>query len=270
MFLLHSPEAVVSTQSTGSGGGGDDLAKSPHMARIANSVYSDVCPGDPTCSMFGFYQGGRPTPMMEKSLLYNMVNKQSGRIDRTLFDRVYSSKHGLVQIYKVMNVSLESKKWCSDPNNRVCDAPGSWYCPGQYPPAAPLQELFKRKRAFKQLEDFNKGNEQTEYHKEYLARMEGRTTSPKKTGGKDYSKLEDDEHTSLMWNLIREGKHQEIQEWLDKDSKVIHMRSADGRGPLWWAYEKGDKRIISLLNKYGAERDAKDKKGLFPRDLAKE
>ena len=31
------------------GGGGDDLAKSPHMARIANSVYSDICPGDPTC-----------------------------------------------------------------------------------------------------------------------------------------------------------------------------------------------------------------------------
>lgn len=37
------------------GGGGDDLAKSPHMARIANSVYNDVCPGDPTCSHFGFY-----------------------------------------------------------------------------------------------------------------------------------------------------------------------------------------------------------------------
>ncbi|KAL3907677.1 MAG: hypothetical protein SGILL_008775, partial [Bacillariaceae sp.] len=32
------------------GGGGDDLAKSPHLARIANSVYRDHCPaGDPTC-----------------------------------------------------------------------------------------------------------------------------------------------------------------------------------------------------------------------------
>ena len=34
------------------GGGGDDLAKSPHLARIANSVYRDMCPGDPTCSRF--------------------------------------------------------------------------------------------------------------------------------------------------------------------------------------------------------------------------
>merc|ERR1719335_921857 len=38
------------------GGGGDDLAKSPHMARIANSVYPDLCPNDPTCSQFGMDQ----------------------------------------------------------------------------------------------------------------------------------------------------------------------------------------------------------------------
>ena len=36
------------------GGGGDDLAKSPHLARIANSVYRGQCPKDPTCSEFGF------------------------------------------------------------------------------------------------------------------------------------------------------------------------------------------------------------------------
>ena len=36
------------------GGGGDDLAKSPHLARIANSVYRDLCPEDPTCRSFGF------------------------------------------------------------------------------------------------------------------------------------------------------------------------------------------------------------------------
>ena len=42
------------------------------MARIGNSVYHDICP-EPTCSQFGFYQGGIPTPMMEKCLLYKMV-----------------------------------------------------------------------------------------------------------------------------------------------------------------------------------------------------
>merc|ERR1719321_859887 len=54
------------------GGGGDDLAKSPHMARIANSVYPDLCPNDPTCSQFGFNQNGQPTEMMASSLLFKL------------------------------------------------------------------------------------------------------------------------------------------------------------------------------------------------------
>jgi len=36
------------------GGGGDDVAKSPHLARIANSVYRSMCPDDPVCQSFGF------------------------------------------------------------------------------------------------------------------------------------------------------------------------------------------------------------------------
>jgi hypothetical protein len=36
------------------GGGGDDVAKSPHLRRIANSVYRGLC-REPTCSDFGFY-----------------------------------------------------------------------------------------------------------------------------------------------------------------------------------------------------------------------
>ena len=34
------------------GGGGDDLAKSPHLIRIANSVYRGLCK-EPTCRTFG-------------------------------------------------------------------------------------------------------------------------------------------------------------------------------------------------------------------------
>lgn len=33
------------------GGGGDDLAKSPHLKRIANSVYRGLC-SEPTCRDF--------------------------------------------------------------------------------------------------------------------------------------------------------------------------------------------------------------------------
>eukprot|EP01052_Picozoa_sp_SAG31_P044265 SAG31_NODE_7653_length_1629_cov_1.011765_1_plen_121_part_00 len=60
-----------------------------------------------------------------------------------------------------------------DPANRICDAPGSWYCNGQYPPA--LSELISRRKDFAQLEDFNKKRteEDEAYTKAYMARMNG-------------------------------------------------------------------------------------------------
>jgi len=124
------------------GGGGDDLAKSPHMARISSSVYKDLCPNDPLCRNFGFIrnpgdQSTRPTPSMAASMLYKMHshNRQAGvKVDPTLFQEAYTSKYGLVRVFKVLDIDTESKSFMADPSNRVCDAPGSWYCVGQYPP----------------------------------------------------------------------------------------------------------------------------------------
>ena len=97
------------------GGGGDDLAKSPHLARIANSVYRDMCPGDPTCSKFSM-PGGQPSPMMANSLLFKLHS--NGIVPGVVVDKnrfkekeVYKSKHGKVRFYKVMSVSKESKEW---------------------------------------------------------------------------------------------------------------------------------------------------------------
>ena len=152
------------------GGGGDDLAKSPHLARIANSVYRTLCPGDPTCSKFGM-PGGQPSPMMQASLLFRLHSNgliPGVDVDKNRFKEVYKSTHGKVRIYKVMSVSKESKEWVA--NNRVCDAPGSWFCPGQYPPG--LQKVLKEKKDFKQLEDFNAKTEaDDEYQKKYFEHL---------------------------------------------------------------------------------------------------
>jgi len=159
------------------GGGGDDLAKSPHLARIGNSVFPGHC-SDPTCSQFGFTAGGpngggQPTPMMAKSLLYKLC--QYGRpgvtLNESYFTHVYTSKYGKVRIYKVRKVSLKSKRWVADPANKVCDAPGSWYCTGQYPPA--LRDFISKRRAFKQLEDFNVKQDEysRKYNEEYMRGM---------------------------------------------------------------------------------------------------
>lgn len=158
------------------GGGGDDLAKSPHMARIGNSVFDDICPNDPTCRRFGFDRQRNPTPMMAASLLYRLHSSQirpGVTVDPNRFREVYQSKYGKVRIYKVLKVSKKSKNWIADPKNRVCDAPGSWYCGGQYPPA--LDKVLAKRRSFSQLEDFNKKRDAKAeaYNKLYHEHMGG-------------------------------------------------------------------------------------------------
>ena len=61
--------------------------------------------------------------------------------------------------------------WVADPANRICDAPGSWYCEGQYPPA--LAPLIAKRKSFAQVEDFNtKGAEKNAYT-EYVEKNQG-------------------------------------------------------------------------------------------------
>ena len=116
-------------------GSGGDLAKSPHMARIGNSVYKNICPDDITCAAFGF-RNGKPTKMMEESLLYKL---DKGLVNTTLFQHVYDSKYRLVRIYRVLNIDEKSKKW-GETNN-------------QYSPAS--LNIISGKQNFQQLEDFN-------------------------------------------------------------------------------------------------------------------
>merc|ERR1712070_364567 len=118
--------------------------------------------------------------MMAKSLLFKLQshNQREGvKADPHLFKEAYTSKHNLVRIFKVLGVDEESKAWAKDPSNRVCDAPGSWYCNGQYPPA--IRPLLERRKDFKQLEDFNtKGDsESDEYQKAYHSQLASRDES---------------------------------------------------------------------------------------------
>jgi len=161
------------------GGGGDDLAKSPHMARIGTSVYSDICPGDPTCRDYGFTdRAGTPTPMMAKSLLYRLHSHNAVpgvKVDPERFTDVFRSKYGKVRIFKVMNVAHKSKKWLADPANKICDAPGSWYCTGQYPPALVKKMDKFGKEDFAQVEDWNKKKDakSKKHYDEYMKKMGG-------------------------------------------------------------------------------------------------
>ena len=82
---------------------------------------------------------------------------------------MFRSQYHKVRIYKILSVSRESKKWVANPENRLCDVPGSWFCPGQYPPA--LQKILAEKKDFAQLEDFNKKEGDEDYQKQYFENL---------------------------------------------------------------------------------------------------
>jgi dolichyl-diphosphooligosaccharide--protein glycosyltransferase len=262
------------------GGGGDDLAKSPHMARIGNSVYHDICPGDPTCRQFGFVdRQGTPTPMMAASLLYKLHshNQKPGvHVNPELFREVYTSKYNKVRIYKVLKVSKKSRKWLANPANRICDAPGSWYCVGQYPPA--LDELIANRTSFKQLEDFNtkRTAKDDEYTREYMRRMEGGGGSGSREkaweleyapSSKESAEWADTPLTTKLWNLVHGNKVKDFRDLIRMEPNVVHVRSGDGRGPLWWAYEYGRGDIVNLLLKSGSDPNAIDSRGKKPSSM---
>ena len=108
---------------------------------------------------------------MEQSLLFTLHGHNivpGVEADPNRFREVFKSKYGKVRIFKINSVSKESRKWVEE--HRVCDAPGSWYCPGHYPPA--LEKILKEKRDFAQLEDFNRGSSDEEYTKEYFENLQ--------------------------------------------------------------------------------------------------
>jgi dolichyl-diphosphooligosaccharide---protein glycosyltransferase len=118
------------------GGGSDDMAKSPHLFRIGASIgqKGGTVDMDSIHRKFGVDRQGRPSPMMANSLLFKLVSFQ-GSVSEEHFEEVFTTKYRKVRIYKVIDVDMKSRAWAADPSNRVCDPPGSWQCPGRYPPA---------------------------------------------------------------------------------------------------------------------------------------
>lgn len=256
---------------------------------------------------------------MANSLLYKLHSNgivPGVEADRNRFQEKFSSKHGKVRIYKVssnkivtafrsavypdilltrvcfsftqllwqiLSVSKESKEWVE--NNRICDAPGSWYCRGQYPPS--LKKVLAEKRDFKQLEDFNvKGGEDSDYQREYFENLLG----DKKDRPAELKQLEDfnererakkvkltaaqidlmneewqnNEATSMVFELIASDRFDELREILISNPQLAHIRSEDGRGPMWWAHEFKRPKIIKMLKTLQVSETRTDANGQTP------
>ena len=80
-------------------------------------------------------------------------------------------------------------------------------------------------------------------------------------------KWENTGETTHFWTLIDGNLIDEVRQVLIENPEWVHMRSEDGRGPLFWAYEYGRAEIVDLLLEAGADENAKDASGLTARQL---
>jgi dolichyl-diphosphooligosaccharide---protein glycosyltransferase len=176
---------------------------------------------------------------------------------------------------KIQSVAKDSKEWVE--KNRVCDAPGSWYCRGQYPPA--LEKILKEKKDFKQLEDFNqKEGDDSEYQKKYFENLNradgGAPPTPAKAQKLTATQIDtinddwqDTDLTSRMYDMISQDQFADLRKALSLTPQLAHVRSADGRGPMFWAHEHRRTKIVELLKRMGVSETRPDADGITPLDI---
>ena len=78
---------------------------------------------------------------------------------------------------------------------------------------------------------------------------------------------ENTELTTELWHIVQKGTVEDLELLQAGNSNVIHTRSKDGRGILWWAYEYGRDDIIQWLIDEGIDEQAKDKEGFVASQL---
>ena len=93
------------------------------------------------------------------------------------------------------------------------------------------------------------------------------TRPDKETIDRVYNDWQDTDATTAMWSLISQNRLTELQDWFLREPAAAFMRSKDGRGPMWWAYESRNDEVVKLLKKIGLPDTDKDANGRAPSDL---
>lgn len=80
----------------------------------------------------------------------------------------------------------------------------------------------------------------------------------------EYEEWANNEQTTTMWQLIDQNDLMGLKQLIAADPDIAHIRSEDGRGPLFWAYEYERYDIVQFLLDNGAEATAVDARGITP------
>lgn len=75
---------------------------------------------------------------------------------------------------------------------------------------------------------------------------------------------DDTELTSAVYDIIAADDFESLRGLLVKMPEAAHVRSKDGRGPMFWAHEKGRTRMVNALRILGVRENVKDAQGRTP------
>jgi len=75
------------------------------------------------------------------------------------------------------------------------------------------------------------------------------------------------EMTSLLYEMIANNNFDDLSEILLGNPQLAHIRSEDGRGPMWWAHEFKRKKMIKMLKTLGVSDARTDENGRTPLDI---
>lgn len=79
---------------------------------------------------------------------------------------------------------------------------------------------------------------------------------------------DDSSLTTTVWDVINRNDMKTFRDLLLENPELAHIRSKDGRGPMWWAHEYGRSTFVTLLKKLGVSETLPDANGITPLSLS--
>ena len=77
----------------------------------------------------------------------------------------------------------------------------------------------------------------------------------------------DTEETGTMWEIIKNQEFDSLLRLLGSQPEYAHVRSKDGRGPMFWAHEYGRPKMIHVLRQLGVSEERADANGIKASDI---
>ena len=79
---------------------------------------------------------------------------------------------------------------------------------------------------------------------------------------------DDSSATTAVWEVINRNDMTAFRDMLLDNPEVAHIRSKDGRGPMWWAHEYGRSNFVKILKQLGVSETLGDVEGITPLSLS--